>query len=77
MKTECTSCGADIFFRYTEGGKRMPLDREPVTEPAQGTYVLSGDRHCRAATAMFDPGPYYMNHWATCPTARLHKREKD
>lgn len=44
----------------------MPLDADPVSDAATGTFILTGIRNCQAALSA-DPGPYYMNHFATCP----------
>lgn len=62
----CKGCGKPIMWRYTEKGKAMPLDPDPVKEPLPGTYVTN-DRNCRPASPLLDDGPYFMNHFATCP----------
>jgi hypothetical protein len=74
--TRCDGCGKPIFWAYTERGKPMPLDPDPV-EPATGTYVVSG-KHCRASQPMFDPPQtvHYMNHWTTCTHRDEFRRPK-
>lgn len=77
MKTNpCDGCGKPIFWAYTERGKPMPLDPDPV-DPATGTYVVTG-KHCRASQPMFDPpdAVHYMSHFATCPDAESFKKGK-
>jgi hypothetical protein len=70
----CTSCGAEIFFAYTPNGKRMPLNPEPIPGPVAGAYRVDGHQ-CYPAAPMLEahPGPFYMNHWTTCPTRDLHR----
>lgn len=75
-KSTCTGCGAPILFRFTPNGRRMPLNPEPLTEYAQGAYVLDGEYGCRPAEPMFDAGKdMLLNHWATCPQRDMFKRE--
>lgn len=65
----CTgnNCGAKMFFRYTENGKRMPLDWEPTEEEGQGVYVLTEGEKCRRYSPLEDSGKYrYMTHYSTC-----------
>jgi hypothetical protein len=66
--TKCTSCGAEIQFRYTVNGKRMPLNREPLRAWQQGAYVLDGEYGCMPAAPLLEQRPMYLTHWATCPT---------
>jgi hypothetical protein len=75
MKATCTSCGAEIQFRYTINGKRMPLNIEPLMAWQQGAYVLDGQHGCLPATPLTESGkPMYLNHWASCPTRDLHRQ---
>lgn len=68
--SKCRGCGAPVIWRYTQGGRLMPLDAEPGEAYAPGTFVLLGPTECRPADQMFDTGAvFYMNHWATCPVA--------
>lgn len=73
----CSSCGAEIFFAYTEAGAKMPLDAAPIAEPVAGAYRLEGHNAIAAAPLLEDhSGPWYMTHFATCPTAGLHKTKR-
>ena len=75
MSATCRSCGAEIFWAFTEAGKKMPIDAKPVpggvffvTRRADGEYV------CHAKDA---PGfVRYSSHFATCPDAQKHRRRK-
>lgn len=73
----CRGCGADIIWKYTEAGKRMPLNAESIPEPVAGAYRIDG-QHCIAAQPMFDPPGtvYRLNHWATCPVADSFKEKR-
>jgi len=73
----CRGCGAPVIWKYTESGKRMPLDAEPIPEPAAGAYRIEGGL-CLAASPMFDPPgtTYFMNHWATCKTPEAFRSKK-
>ena len=73
----CSSCGAPIRWAVSDKtGKRMPLDREPVVTGNvrvidERAYVLN--QHERNVAN--DQGvALYVNHFATCPNARKHRR---
>lgn len=55
------------MWRYTDNGKAMPLDPEPHEHYKPGMYKLEGTRHIRRPEPLLDRGPYFMNHFATCP----------
>lgn len=68
--TQCRSCQADIRWRITPAGKKMPLEVLPHTGPARGTYVIVNDHECRPSDPLFDNDERnFMNHWARCPKA--------
>lgn len=53
MTVACSKCGAPIWWAWTTGGKRMPLDREPdpdgILMAVDGSgFPLSGERLARA-----------------------------
>lgn len=78
MTARCDGCGADIIWRFTEQGARMPLDAEPTQETGQGIYVLNGKDTCLAYAPMLHGYDVerYMNHWATCSKRELFTRRK-
>jgi hypothetical protein len=72
--TKCNSCGAEIFWVVTEAGRRMPVDAKPVengnimvTDDGKASYSKGAD--------LFQPGPRYVSHFATCPDG-AHWRTK-
>lgn len=74
--SRCAGCGAEIQWKITPAGKRMPLDVDPRKEPEAGTYLVHHER-CRPAQPMFDTeGPFYLNHWSDCPAANQFKSRK-
>lgn len=70
MTATCRSCGAEIFWTYTQGGQRMPLDAEPILEAVAGAFIVNYQGRCLAAQPLLDDGPFYMNHFATCPQGK-------
>lgn len=45
----------------------MPLDAEPLPEPVVGAFIVNAYNRCLTAQPLLDEGPFYMNHFATCP----------
>jgi hypothetical protein len=75
----CRSCGAPILWAETDGGKRAPLDLDPVPD---GTFVIA-DRnrwgtprvaYVPADALLIDDAPRYRSHYATCPDADRWRR---
>jgi hypothetical protein len=75
----CRSCGAPVLWAVTDGGRRMPVDRDPA--PA-GNLVIA-DRHPDGTPHMtvVDPEqlllgdpPRYLSHFVTCPHANEHRK---
>lgn len=81
----CESCGASIFFVYTEQGGKAPLDARPSSS---GSFRLelrfrTDGRGCRWVGVEETPGQpsllgeiagnedldRYVNHYETCPDA--------
>jgi hypothetical protein len=72
-EASCKSCGASIVWAVTEGGRRIPLDYEPIGrtvfrlvrthEPSEPPMALTVD----AA---------YVTHFVTCPNAEQHRRPR-
>jgi hypothetical protein len=66
----CRSCTAPIVWATTGGGKRMPVDAEPV---ADGNVELSPVNGNPVATVLdapsLIPGALRRSHFVTCPDA--------
>lgn len=84
MADECRSCSAPIRWALTQKGRRIPLDPDPVPD---GNLVLAPAVEPRstptaiALTRHNDPPlnpdtPRYRSHFATCPNARAHRRNR-
>lgn len=78
--SRCRSCNAEIIWAETAGGKRMPLDVEPVIPDIRGLQVLipgrgdQGEDLVRSATADdVALTRFYRSHFATCPNADKHR----
>lgn len=65
----CTSCGAAIIWARTRTGKRMPLD----AAPSPGTALLSSEGNVRIVP---EGEGTHVVHWATCPNASKHRKDK-
>ena len=74
---QCSSCHAEIIWALTERGKRMPVDANPV--PAGGNVTLQ-DNGSGSPIAVYAkgpvPGPRYLSHFVTCPSANKHRKPK-
>lgn len=77
MIARCYSCGAPIQWCITAKGKRMPVDSEPAGD---GNLLVELVRGQLVATV--DPGPdllgrpRHKSHFATCPNAKEHRKER-
>jgi hypothetical protein len=74
--TTCRSCKQPIRWAVTEKGHRMPVDPAPradgnVTLTAQGP-----DEPPLARVGQGGNGPRYVSHFATCPDAPRHRRQR-
>lgn len=87
--SKCKSCGAEIIWIKTAGGKRMPCDAKPISyrplTPFPDVEELCGNGPVmtlvrldgRIARGTFDPASDrigYTSHFATCPNASQHRR---
>lgn len=65
--TLCKSCGAEIEFVVTTGGKSIPLDVLPRED---------GNIKVEAGTAYYMPAGEgdRVTHFATCPQAASHRK---
>lgn len=88
--SKCRSCGAEIIWIKTAGGKAMPCNAQPVSYRAIPPIPKDVEQLCgngpvmtlvtpdgRIARGTFDPGSDkigYVSHFATCPAADQHRR---
>jgi len=70
-QAKCRSCGAAIRWGRTQSGKAMPLDAEPVPDGTLG-IAPNGEIYSKGDEA----GDRYKSHFATCPNAATHRKEK-
>lgn len=72
----CRSCQAPIrWCKHVNTGRPAPIDAAPADE---GNIVLYGSTYAvvtRATTP--EPGPFYLNHFVTCPHAAQHGRAQE
>lgn len=79
QKGQCRSCGAAIrWVRMAGSHKVMPLDAEPV-EHGNVRLDALGLAHVHGGGPLDKPpgfGPWYVSHFATCPHAAQHRRQR-
>ena len=79
----CRSCGENIRFVKTAGGKTMPINAKPDPE---GTLVLIGTEFGEDVTVHHvgrpEPqlelmaNPRYKSHFATCPDRHVWRKSR-
>ena len=80
--SRCKSCGAEIIWIRTASGKNMPCDAKPIsyqTDIHHGKLYLVTPEG-KIARGVFDPSSDkigYTSHFATCPNAPKHRRQKE
>ena len=70
----CRSCGADVHWAITTGGKRMPVDAEPTPN---GNLLLEKDDTGGWIVWPANTGadlPLHTSHFASCPNASHHRK---
>lgn len=79
----CKSCGEHIIFAKTANGKSMPLDDMPNATKGNVHIVQDGPKILATvlgkadAQAARDKGEQlYLPHFATCPFAGRHRRNR-
>lgn len=76
-RSRCKSCGKEIIWVKTSGGKAMPCDAEPVTyreEKGGSRKIVTPNGEILSGELTDDPdratGIGYISHFATCPDIR-------
>lgn len=79
-RNHCRSCGAPMVWVLTRSGGHMPLDPEPSP---RGNIVLelgpNDQTVSRVLRADEEPASgqlRWLSHFATCPNAKEHRRQK-
>lgn len=71
--SKCKSCGAEIIWIPTIGGKSMPCDKKPIPyreDPSGSMQIVTKDgRVVRAKLDASSDVFGYVSHFATCPDA--------
>lgn len=75
--SQCRSCGAPVIWLQpmTESGKRMPVDAEPRADGNVSIIELDGVQY-HHTRQLWDPGPFYVSHFATCPDAEEWRADR-
>ncbi|QPO17041.1 hypothetical protein SEA_DEXDERT_44 [Gordonia phage Dexdert] len=79
----CKSCGEHILFAKTSNGKSIPLDDQPNLTKGNVHIVQDGPKilatvlgAADAAAAREKGEQLYLPHFATCPFAGRHRRNR-
>jgi hypothetical protein len=72
---KCNSCRAEIRWVTSQGGKKMPIDAEPVSDG--NLEIRDGVARVltKAELSMLPDGPRYKSHFATCLNANAHRKD--
>lgn len=65
----CKGCGAPIEWVLTTGGKKMPVDPEPITVVLQVGKAVEGAEAFRVVTGR-------QSHFASCPNADAFRKRR-
>lgn len=71
MSALCRSCDAEILWRRTAAGQRIPIDALP--DP-QGNVEILDSIEAKVHGGPVDGG--HLSHFATCPDAAKHRRPR-
>lgn len=80
--TKCRSCGAEIKFIQLKSGKWNPVDpqkRTLVEGEGNEVIVTESGEVVTGRFASLDEGANrsgYISHFATCPNANQHRKER-
>jgi hypothetical protein len=69
--TRCRSCGGEIIWAETLGGKMTPVDAHPITGLV--TLIDRGDG-VPPGQLMPPNQNFHMSHWKTCANAEEHRK---
>lgn len=79
--TKCQSCGADIVFIKTKGGKFMPCDAKEINykaDPSGNKNIVTTNGEIVRCTYETTPeaatGKGYAPHWGSCTTPDKFRR---
>lgn len=80
--SKCKSCGADIIWIRTASGKNMPCDSKKIYYKPNITYgklnlVLPNGKVTRGDFDLESDTFGYISHFATCPSAELHRKVQE
>lgn len=67
----CRSCGAEIVWAETSGGRYMPLDPEPRQD---GNMIIENGR--AIAAGPLDQGERFVAHFVSCPDAAAWRKKE-
>lgn len=72
----CRSCGAEIRWAKTTGGKPIPVDPEPAENGNLALETVRGELMAFPASLFVEPDELHVSHFATCPNADEHRKPK-
>jgi hypothetical protein len=77
----CRSCAAPILWAVTADRRSMPVNLEPDPDGNLDLLWVSPGMQPRVlvvdpAQPTLDDGPRYTSHFATCPNADQHRRNR-
>jgi hypothetical protein len=76
----CDSCQAPLIFARTQGGKQMPLNKQPDETGNVAAYQDHlGTWHARVLRKHQEPDAHekrYLPHFATCSDPAAHRRRQ-
>ncbi len=82
MAARCLSCGAPISWIRTPKGNYMPVNEGAVAfrdDPTGPDRIVTKKGEVKICSLLFSgkpDGTGYIPHWATCPKADKHRRQK-
>lgn len=80
--SKCKSCGADIIWIVTPNGKKMPCNNQRIHykqnfHKGSMVLVLPNGKIDRGDLDIESDKFGYISHFATCPSANLHRKAKE
>ena len=79
---KCKSCGAEIIWIPTPGGKNMPCNAQKIFyrqnfHTGELKLVLPNGKLDRGDLDLESNKFGYISHFATCPSANIHRKSKE